>query len=146
MMHEKAIQLAHASDGPPETRDFTGKWDGQHGAILDIRMNGSLITGMFTTYEGTTRHHVADLSGVAVGDLISINALWRMGGSITSWSGQYTEEEGRPMLKLMWRLITEMAEPVEPKYYWMSSFGGAEDFVRQTEGGDAFGEEGHHVA
>lgn len=137
MMHEKAIQLSHASNGPDETRDISGLWRSQHGSEMRLIMEGNDISGTFTTYEGVFRHHVADIKGVAIGDLTSLTALWRISGSITSWSGQFLEENGHAVLKLMWRLITEMAEPVEPRFYWMSSFGGAEDFVRQPADAEA---------
>ncbi len=37
-------------------------------------------------------------------------------------------EPGKRKLKLLWRLVTEIPEPDEARYFWMSTFSGTEDF------------------
>jgi len=146
MQHEKAIQLAHTSSGPERVRDLTCKWRGQHGSVLELSTDGNVVTGTFTTFEGVFRHHVADVSGIVIGDLVSLSALWHISGAITSWSGEVVGQGEHARLKLMWRLIAQMSEPVEPKSYWLTSFGGAEDFTLQGENFDPYelgGEAGH---
>ena len=60
-----------------------------------------------------------------IGDLLSLSALWRINGAITAWSGEVVGHGENAILKLMWRLIAQMSEPVEPRSWWLTSFGGA---------------------
>ncbi len=130
MNHEKALKLAKRGSPPTEAFDVTGRWINTQGSRLDLRLEGLDITGTFvgSGEESDGRRETAPVKGYLTGDLLSLTALWRDTGSITVWSGQMLGEPGKRKLKLLWRLVTEIPEPDEARYFWMSTFSGTEDF------------------
>ncbi len=134
MHHEKALRIAQHSVNPNKTFDFSGRWANNHGAVLELQVNGHDLTGM---YYGSNKGFAhagesnAEVKGSVVGDLIAFMVLWEKSGSITQWCGQILgAETPHAKLVLMWRLITELPEPEEPRYFWMSTFAGTDDFTR----------------
>lgn len=134
MHHEKALRIAQHSINPHETFDFSGKWHNKHGAVLDLKVSGSDLTGAYADSGKGFAHageSTATVKGSVTGDLIGFMVLWEKSGSITQWCGQILGGDmPQAKLVLMWRLITELPEPEEPRYFWMSTFAGTDEFTR----------------
>lgn len=134
MHHEKALRIARHSVNTHETFDFSGKWHNKHGAVIDLKIAGSDVTGTYTGSEKGFTHtgeSTGVIKGYVTGELIGFMVLWEKSGSITQWCGQILGgETPHAKLSLMWRLITELPEPEEPLYFWMTTFAGTEDYTR----------------
>jgi len=138
MNHAKALRLAQDKGPATPSFDVAGKWRNKHGAVLDLTVDGSNLSG--TLHETThgfahAGEGAAAVKGYVTGDLLAFMVLWARSGSITSWSGQIlADDTGAVKLDLMWRLITELPQPEEPRFFWMSTFAGTDDFYRAQQG------------
>ena len=137
MQYEKALRIAQHSINASETFEFSGRWRNRHATILELKTKGPELDGLCRVAEAGFVHtgeKTAVIKGFVMGDLIGFTALWEHSQSITQWCGQILgAETPHPKLVLMWRLITELPEPEEPRYFWMSTFAGTDDFVRFYE-------------
>ena len=138
MNHAKALRLAQGKRPEKSSSDVSGRWRNKHGAILELEVDSTSLTG--TLHESThgfahAGEGAANVKGYITGDLVAFMALWVRSGSITSWSGQVLAgDDGAVKLDLMWRLITELPQPEEPRFFWMSTFAGTDDFYREKQG------------
>jgi len=54
-------------------------------------------------------------------------------GSLTSWTGQLTQDETGPYIRTLWNLTRDVADEKEGEELWNSITSGASDF-RRVEG------------
>jgi uncharacterized protein YndB with AHSA1/START domain len=99
---------------------------------MDLDVNGASVIGTYNSAASAGGGSVqGDITGVTAGDLISFTVLWTQSGSITSWTGQLTEDEdGSSKLRTLWHLVTDVPDEQEPEKFWMSTWAGADEFVR----------------
>lgn len=130
MQYEKALGLASTAPTGGRSAGFAGSWCNQMGSTMELVVEGTSVTG---SYESLSKSEappvVGEVKGYTTGDLISFVVLW--GGSITAWVGQMTDEDtDTPKIRTLWQMVTEVPDPDEPKYLWVSTYAGADDFVR----------------
>jgi hypothetical protein len=130
MQHEKALELAAAAPTWGRSAAFGGSWCNQMGSTMDLVVRGTAVTG---SYESLSRSEappvVGEVIGYTIGDLISFMVLWE--GSITAWVGQMIDEDTEtPKIRTLWHMVTEVPDADEPKYLWVSTYSGADEFER----------------
>lgn len=131
MVHEQALDTAASTPAVAPPPDFNGRWRNQMASFMDLAVSGSTVTGTYNSSSSAAGGSVhGAVTGVTVGDLISLTVLWTQSGSITSWTGQLIDERGAPKLRTLWHLVTNIPDAQEPGKFWMSTWAGADEFVR----------------
>jgi hypothetical protein len=141
MIHEKALaaiirairaKSAKPAGSPRAFAGFAGRWKNEYGSIADFTINGSNVTGTYTsTVSGTGNTISGPIVGQVAGDAIAFTVLWpTTAPSITSWVGQViidvnTKQE---TLETLWHLVMDISE--DPNEVWESVFAGADVFSR----------------
>jgi len=112
--------------------DFTGTWKNQNESTLELReLPGGSISGRFESGVGDDGQTTwVDVVGVSQGDLIGFSASYEVYGTIVSWTGQHTEENGAGKIKCFWTHVTNIADDQEPDWMWYSNRIGFDEFVR----------------
>lgn len=131
MLHEFALEKAALTleSAPPPV--FNGRWRNQMNSVMDLSVNGSTVSGTYNSASSSGGPPVQGaITGVTIGDLIALTVLWTASGSITSWTGQLTEENGAAKLRTLWHLVTDVPDDNEDDRFWMSTWAGADEFVR----------------
>lgn len=125
-------KIKSAVDAPPPTINFNGKWRNElHSEMtLEVDAQGN-VTGKYKTGVGTpTPSEEFDLVGFASGDLLSFIVNFGACGSLTSWSGQHTDENGAGVIKTIWLLARNVKDPDEPASLWGAVLTGYDNFQR----------------
>jgi hypothetical protein len=138
MIHEKAlaailrIKRAKPAVSPRAFAGFSGCWTNEYGSIADFTINGSNVTGTYTsTVSGTGNTISGPIVGQAAGDAIAFTVLWpTTAPSITSWVGQVIIDPNTnsETLETLWHLVMDISE--DPNEVWESVFAGADVFTR----------------
>lgn len=137
MSHEQALiagETTPFSQEPPF--DFSGEWVNQMTSTMDLKVQGSDVTGSYTSASSGLKGGgpiKGTLKGYVAGDRITFLVLWP-NGSMTSWVGQVVDDRTAPRIRTLWHVLTEIPDPDEPKFFWKSTFAGADEFVRQPAG------------
>jgi hypothetical protein len=137
MNHEQAVTIAERTPNAVGPARFDGTWENQMGSVMSLQVNGTDVTGTYTSASSGQGHGgpiTGPLKGYAKGDLISFLVLWPT-GSQTAWTGQMTDEEGPDRIETLWHLVTDTAEDDEDLYFWKSTYAGADVFTRPRVAG-----------
>lgn len=118
-------------------QDLTGAWENQNGSVLFIEGIDSttgVISGYFTSSSGTEGEKFSILGYVnklpyepGMHNVIAIafTVRWENYGSITSWSGYYSDEK-TPVIHAMWHLVRPRSA-----FHFEHILTGSETFHRQ---------------
>lgn len=119
-------------DAPGPTVNFNGTWRNELHSEMNLKVDANgHVTGKYKTGVGTpTPLEEFDLVGFASGDLLSFTVNFGQYASLTSWSGQHTEENGTEVIKTMWLLARNVKDPDEPKNLWGATLTGYDNFQR----------------
>ncbi|MGJ8560442.1 MAG: avidin/streptavidin family protein [Litorimonas sp.] len=114
------------------THDLEGLWINEAGSAVELSVaeDGSL-TGHYRTELGQPD---ADsqfaLTGWAQGDVVAFSVSFTDYGSITSWSGQLSEDGDGEFIRTLWQHTRDIAEDDEAEDLWRSITAGAATFRR----------------
>jgi len=117
---------------PAPTIDFNGTWRNELHSEMNLIVDATgNVTGKYKTGVGTPApSEEFVLVGFASGDLLSFIVNFGKYGSLTSWSGQHTEENGKEVIKTMWLLARNVTDQDEPKNLWGAILTGHDNFQR----------------
>lgn len=124
--------IKSVAGAPAPSVDFNGKWRNELHSEMHLTVNaqGNVI-GKYKTGVGTpTPSEEFDLVGFASGDLLSFTVNFGVYGSLTSWSGQHTDESGTATIKTMWLLARNVTDQDEPANLWGAVLTGYDNFQR----------------
>lgn len=124
--------IKSAGGAPAPTVNFNGKWRNELHSEMTLTVDGQgNVTGKYKTGVGTPApSEEFDLVGFASGDLLSFTVNFGAYASLTSWSGQHTEQNGTEMIKTMWLLARNVNDPNEPRSLWGAVLTGHDNFQR----------------
>jgi hypothetical protein len=108
--------------------DFNGHWMNELGSYMDLRVNGTAVTGSYVSAvsDGGGATPPFPLQGTAAGDLISFSVNW--GEAITAWTGHGVLADGGPQILTLWQLVTTVPNEMDPQQQWKTLLAGADDF------------------
>jgi Avidin family len=134
MNHEKALAALLRRSASPKraTRfsGFAGTWKNEYGSTAQFAVNGSNVTGTYTSQvSGGGAPATGPIVGQASDSVIAFTVLWAtQPPSITAWIGQVVNDGGRETLETLWHLTTDISE--DPKENWQSTLAGADFFTQ----------------
>jgi len=111
--------------------NFDGTWKNELSSDMTIKVVGGHVSGKYRTGVGApTPAEEFDIVGFVSGDQISFSADFGKYGSLASWVGQHTTENGVEVIKTLWLLSKNVADANEPKNIWGSVLTGYDNFIR----------------
>lgn len=114
-------------------RGLSGTWHNQHGSRMELRVaDDGKLTGAFVSGVGLAREgEQFDLVGFARGELIAFVVDFSRYDSVTTWSGHYLEQDGRPVIQAMWQMTVAAPRKALPGAVWKGIWTGADVFQRE---------------
>ena len=111
--------------------DFTGTWKNQLNSTLELHVIGGIVSGRFESGVGDDGQIIwVDVSGRVLDDVITFNAVYTRFGTVVSWVGQHTEENGVGKIKTLWIHATNIPDNQEQAWMWFTNRIGADIFTR----------------
>ena len=123
-----------AAQTPDEPDLFSGAWMNDRGSQVVIENNDGLLSGYYqTNLAEPDKSAKFPLTGFAQGDQITFTVNFKGYGSMTSWTGQLTEDSGGPYIRTLWNLTRDVPDDREDEDMWSSITSGASEFRRATD-------------
>lgn len=117
---------AGAEETPP---DVAGVWANERGSSVTFINSDGLLSGHYNTQLGNpdpaTRF---PLTGFLEGDQLTFTVNFKGYGSLTSWTGQMSEDETGPYIQTLWHLTRDVPDASEPDELWSSILAGSAVF------------------
>ena len=111
--------------------DFTGTWRNQHGSILELQVVDGTVNGRFESVVGDDGQMLwVDVTGRALGDVITWSAVYPGYGIVVAWVGQHSVGEGAGAIHTHWIHATNLPDPGEKEWMWFSNRIGSDVFRR----------------
>ncbi|GLQ20797.1 avidin/streptavidin family protein [Algimonas porphyrae] len=110
--------------------EMDGLWINEAGSAVEISVaaDGSL-TGHYRTELGAPDAQSRfPLTGWVQGDVIAFSVSFTDFGSITSWSGQLSEDEDGPFIRTLWHYTKDIPDAEERDDLWRTINTGAATF------------------
>lgn len=112
--------------------DLDGLWVNEAGSAVEISVqeDGSLSGHYQTELGKPDADSQFTLTGWAQGDVVAFSVSFTEFGSITSWSGQLSEDDDGAFIRTLWQHTRDIAEEDEAEDLWRSITAGAATFRR----------------
>ena len=112
--------------------NFDGVWRNELKSEMELKTNANgTIYGEYKTAVGAPgKTEKFELTGFVSGDLISFTVNFCNYGSLTSWAGQLTTEDGVEVIKTMWLLARNIKDADEHEDIWGAILTGYDNFKR----------------
>ncbi|MGJ8564344.1 MAG: avidin/streptavidin family protein [Alphaproteobacteria bacterium] len=108
---------------------FTGVWKNDRGSEVTFNANAGRLSGYYQTNVGQPdKSQKFPLTGLEQGDQITFTVNFGQYGSMTSWTGQLTEDATGPYIRTLWHLTRDVPDDQEDDDLWKSITVGASDF------------------
>lgn len=132
------IALSASTDGQAqdvsadkEPSLFSGQWVNDRNSAVSFTEEDGLLSGFYQTALGQPdKSKKFPLTGFVEGDQITFTVNFKGYGSLTSWTGQLTQDETGPYIRTLWNLTCDVADEKEDEDLWNSITSGASDFRR----------------
>lgn len=114
------------------TCNFFGRWRNQHGSEMNLtEFEDGKIHGTFKTGVGAHEPgEVHELTGFVAGGLISFTVNFGKYNTLTSWTGQHNQHDGRDHIETMWHLARTIPENGRHDRLWSGVWTGSDIFSR----------------
>lgn len=120
---------AHAQDVATDL--FSGTWENDRGSHVTFEVMEGKLSGVYQTNVGQPdKAQKFPLTGFVEGDQITFTVNFKSYGSMTSWTGQLTQDEKEPYIRTLWHLTRDVPDDKEGDDLWKSITSGASDFKR----------------
>lgn len=123
---------AQAQEPVAKSDLFSGQWQNDRGSAVTFEIEEGLLSGFYQTNLGEPgKSKKFPLTGFAEGDQITFTVNFKGYGSMTSWTGQLTEDADGPYIRTLWNLTRDVEDNIEDTDMWKSITSGASDFRRR---------------
>ena len=108
---------------------FEGQWINDRNSAVRLIETDGVLSGYYQTALGQPdKSKRFPLTGFVEGDQITFTVNFKGYGSMTSWTGQLTEDEKEPYIRTLWNLTRDIKDENETDDMWNSITSGASDF------------------
>ena len=105
---------AQAQDRPDAQDLFSGQWINDRNSAVSFTNSDGLLSGYYQTALGEPdKSKKFPLTGFVEGDQITFTVNFKGYGSLTSWTGQLTEDENGPYIRTLWNLTRDFEDALE---------------------------------
>lgn len=112
--------------------NFNGSWRNQRGSTLELVVDRhGIVTGRFESGVGDKGQMLwVDVTGRAQDNLVTFNALWPSFGTVVTWAGQHSVEDGCDRIAAHWIHVTNVDDAQEQAWMWYANRIGFDVFAR----------------
>ena len=122
---------AHAGEPKPDL--FSGQWENERGSAVTLVSKDGLVSGHYQTNVGQPdKSQHFPLTGWTEGDQITFTVNFKGYGSLTSWTGQLSEDGQGAYIRTLWHLTRDVPDSKEDDDLWGSITAGASTFRKST--------------
>ena len=108
---------------------FEGQWINDRNSSVTFIETKGILSGYYQTALGQPdKSKKFPLTGFVEGDQITFTVNFKGYGSLTSWTGQLSEDNDGPYIRTLWHLTRDVADTKENDDLWQSITAGASDF------------------
>ena len=108
---------------------FSGAWQNDRGSQVVLNPANGLLLGHYQTNVGQPdKSQKFPLTGFTQGDQITFTVSFTGYGSMTSWTGQLSEDKDGTYIRTLWHLTRDVEDAAEDNDLWKSITAGASDF------------------
>ncbi len=108
---------------------FEGQWINDRNSSVTFIETKGVLSGYYQTALGQPdKSKKFPLIGFVEGDQITFTVNFKGYGSLTSWTGQLSEDNDGPYIRTLWHLTRDVADTKENDDLWQSITAGASDF------------------
>lgn len=118
----------------PQANLFDGQWANDRDSAVMFEVTDGLLSGHYQTALGQPdKSKKFPLTGFVEGDQITFTVNFKGYGSLTSWTGQLTQDETGDYIRTLWNLTRDVEDAKEDDDLWQSITSGASDFRRMKK-------------
>jgi len=109
--------------------DVDGVWVNERGSAVTFTNTDGLLSGYYNTQLGNPDPASRfPLTGFMEGDQLTFTVNFKGYGSLTSWTGQMSEDENGPFIRTLWHLTRDVPDAEEADDMWSSIISGSANF------------------
>ena len=125
-----AILLTACTAGAQDTAAaVTGEWANERGSSVTFVETDGVLSGYYNTQLGNPDPSSRfPLTGFIEGDQVTFTVNFKGYGSLTSWTGQISEDKDGPFIRTLWHLTRDVPDAAEPEDMWSSIIAGSANF------------------
>ena len=106
-----------------------GVWVNERGSAVTFTESDGLLSGYYNTQLGNPDPESRfPLTGFIEGDQLTFTVNFKGYGSLTSWTGQMSEDADGPYIRTLWHLTRDVPDAQEEDDLWSSIVSGAATF------------------
>jgi len=123
------LLLACSADAQDAAPEVAGEWANERGSSVTFIETDGLLSGYYSTQLGNPDPDSRfPLTGFIEGDQLTFTVNFKGYGSLTSWTGQISEDEDGPYIRTLWHLTRDVPDAEEDEDLWSSIFAGNATF------------------
>jgi len=109
--------------------DVKGQWVNERGSAVTFTERDGLLSGYYNTQLGNPDPKSRfPLTGFIEGDQLTFTVNFKGYGSLTSWTGQMSEDSDGPFIRTLWHLTRDVEDAQEDDDLWSSIIAGSAVF------------------
>lgn len=117
--------LACSADAKDVSPDVKGVWANERGSSVIFIETDGLLTGYYNTQLGNPDPASRfPLTGFLEGDQLTFTVNFKGYGSLTSWTGQISEDAEGQYIRTLWHLTRDVPDAEEEDDLWSSIIAG----------------------
>jgi len=129
-----AVALSACANANADDIEITGVWANERGSAVTFTEMDSLLSGYYNTQLGNPDPDSRfPLTGFVEGDQVTFTVNFKGYGSLTSWTGQMSEDADGPYLRTLWHLTRDVPDAEEDDDLWSSIIAGNATFRPVTD-------------
>ena len=106
-----------------------GVWVNERGSAVTFSESNGLLSGYYNTQLGNPDPSSRfPLTGFREGDQLTFTVNFKGYGSLTSWTGQMSEDADGPYVRTLWHLTRDVPDAEEEEDLWSSIISGSAVF------------------
>jgi hypothetical protein len=110
---------------------ISGTWTNERGSAVTFVANDGLLSGTYQTQLGNPDPDSRfPLTGFIEGDQLTFTVNFKGYGSLTSWTGQISEDAEGEYIRTLWHLTRDVPDAEEDADLWSSIISGNAEFRR----------------
>jgi len=123
------LLTACTADAQDTASNVVGEWENERGSSVTFVETDGLLSGYYNTQLGNPDPASRfPLTGFIEGDQLTFTVNFKGYGSLTSWTGQMSEDAKGPFIRTLWHLTRDVPDAEEDEDMWSSITAGSANF------------------
>lgn len=124
-----AVFLLSCGTAVADNTPISGEWVNERGSSVNFTETDGVLSGYYNTKLGNPDPASRfPLTGFIEGDQLTFTVNFKGYGSLTSWTGQISEDVDGPFIRTLWHLTRDVPDAEEAADLWSSIIAGNAKF------------------